>query len=418
MSKDGIKVGQLVLVDIGSGVQEVGTVVELNCPHYEDEKELDNGILVRTHVSRDTLVYNPEDVQLWTETAPSSRRRSSSPVPALRSIVTPSPSSSSPYFEEEKKPAAKRKRLAAANGKRATQKATEPKPHKTVIKKAVSVASKPAQPAAVLKEAAAVSQKKSSEDDAKKSAEHDTEKSSEDDTKKHSESDSKKRMTIRPVSKLKASTQTSLSIESDAKKPAAKSTDDDNKNAVAEEDFDISSGDDDNESSGDDSDYRFRVEYSPSGRATCRRCDETIPKGAVRICHVPLFRGKPGYTVYRHLPCAVLDENVKRLQDVGGWRKLTRPDRLKIAKRIAESRVELEKEKEELQPDELVQEKFSGEMRASPPGLEADLLPFQVEGSSWMYCQEVNQPEVRGGILADEMGMVRYYVSLCGTKLL
>jgi len=35
----------------------------------------------------------------------------------------------------------------------------------------------------------------------------------------------------------------------------------------------------------------------------------------------------------------------------------------------------------------------------------ATLLPFQVEGTSWMHHQEVNVPEARGGILADEMGL-------------
>ena len=34
----------------------------------------------------------------------------------------------------------------------------------------------------------------------------------------------------------------------------------------------------------------------------------------------------------------------------------------------------------------------------------ATLLPFQVEGFSWMRHQEVMEEEIRGGILADEMG--------------
>jgi len=52
----------------------------------------------------------------------------------------------------------------------------------------------------------------------------------------------------------------------------------------------------------------------------------------------------------------------------------------------------------------LVQKKFQGETRAAPKGLTANLLPFQVEGVSWMYHQEVKE-SIRGGILADEMGM-------------
>ena len=43
----------------------------------------------------------------------------------------------------------------------------------------------------------------------------------------------------------------------------------------------------------DDDRYRaFNVSYSPTGRATCRTCDKKIPKGCIRISHVPLFRGK------------------------------------------------------------------------------------------------------------------------------
>lgn len=46
------------------------------------------------------------------------------------------------------------------------------------------------------------------------------------------------------------------------------------------------------EQSDSDTDHPFDIEYSPSGRATCRRCDEVIAKGAVRVSHTPLFRGK------------------------------------------------------------------------------------------------------------------------------
>ena len=41
-----------------------------------------------------------------------------------------------------------------------------------------------------------------------------------------------------------------------------------------------------------DTDHPFTIEYSPTGRATCKRCDELIAKGVVRVSHVPLFRGK------------------------------------------------------------------------------------------------------------------------------
>lgn len=44
--------------------------------------------------------------------------------------------------------------------------------------------------------------------------------------------------------------------------------------------------------------------------------------------------------------------------------------------------------------------------------LTANLLPFQVEGFSWMRHQEVKCPEIRGGILADEMGKSNYLKTL------
>jgi hypothetical protein len=153
-------------------------------------------------------------------------------------------------------------------------------------------------------------------------------------------------------------------------------------------------------------DRPFMVEYSTSSRSTCRRCDATIEKGALRISHVPLFRGKPGYRVYRHLACAVFSEDIHMAQDIGGWKDLSLPDLMLLEARVKESQLEVEMENEDLDPDELVQKAFEGEIRGTPPGFVGTHLPFQVEGQSWMYHQEVHKPEIRGGILADEMGMV------------
>ena len=36
----------------------------------------------------------------------------------------------------------------------------------------------------------------------------------------------------------------------------------------------------------------YKIGYSPSGRATCRRCDEKIVKNELRVSYRPLFRGK------------------------------------------------------------------------------------------------------------------------------
>jgi hypothetical protein len=180
--------------------------------------------------------------------------------------------------------------------------------------------------------------------------------------------------------------------------------------AMARVESDDSDDIDDEEDDVDDDDKPYKVEYSSTGRATCRRCDELIRKGELRVSHVPLFRGKAGFTVYRHLECAVFSEQVQCAEDVGGWRQLEKSDRELLALRVEESKLEVQKENEELEPDELVPTVFQGETRSSPAGLTATLLPFQVEGASWMRHQEVFETGIHGGILADEMGMVNCQV--------
>jgi len=50
-----------------------------------------------------------------------------------------------------------------------------------------------------------------------------------------------------------------------------------------------------------------------------------------------------------------------------------------------------------LDPDELVPLTFQGDIINDPPGMTARLLPFQVEGLSWMHHQET-QTEINGGV--------------------
>lgn len=156
--------------------------------------------------------------------------------------------------------------------------------------------------------------------------------------------------------------------------------------------------------SDDEEDRPYRVEYATTGRSTCRSCDQRILKGECRIASRPLFRGKPGFVVYRHLKCQILPpDEVPDMNGVGGWRRLKESDRDLLEAQVLESARLVEQENEDLDADELVQTAFAGEIRPAPPGLSATLLPFQVEGVSWMYNQEVGS--VKGGILADEMGM-------------
>ena len=150
--------------------------------------------------------------------------------------------------------------------------------------------------------------------------------------------------------------QASSTSSSETEKPAAKKKPSraavialQNDSSEEEEGSDSEADDDD-----DDEHKTFQVDYAPTGRACCRRCDQTIAKGSLRVSHVPLFRGKPGFRVYRHAPCAMFDEHVRRLEDVGGWRALPPSDREVLTLRIEEAKMEMEVENEEIQPDELV----------------------------------------------------------------
>jgi hypothetical protein len=155
--------------------------------------------------------------------------------------------------------------------------------------------------------------------------------------------------------------------------------------------------------SDDEKDRPYRIEYASTGRSTCKGCDERIEKNCLRVASRPLFRGKPGFVIYRHLKCQIFPEEITNVNEVGGWRRLKHDDRALLQKQLEESKLRIDEENQELDADELVQTAFQGKLRPSPPGLAATLLPFQREGVSWMYDQE--RSEVAGGILADEMGM-------------
>lgn len=352
-----LQTGDLVLVPMGNGIREVGTVLQVNC---ELDDGTANGVLVKTKVSGYRDVYNLADIEPWQpdEDLPQDqdlppRRNTRSRLPpkstheirlpiTSRNAVTPSPSllnAVETKEEQDRKPAAKRKRAARKVETETSEGGSEAEVQPATSKK------------------------------------------------------SKKRTTAKKQILL---------VHPDS---------DSSESDTNMEDHNVSESESNNDPVNDDvvdgEEKFFTAEYSPSSRATCRRCDEVISKGALRISHVPLFRGKPGFRIYRHLACAIFDANVQSLQDVGGWQTLNQKDQEALALRIEESLKEMQQEEEELQPDELVQESFSGEMRDPPKGLTASLLPFQVEGASWMYCQEVKNPSIRGGILADEMGMVR-----------
>jgi hypothetical protein len=162
--------------------------------------------------------------------------------------------------------------------------------------------------------------------------------------------------------------------------------------------------------SDDEKDRPFRIEYSTTGRATCRSCDEKIEKNAIRASCRPMFRGKPGFVSYRHLKCQIFPSEITKINEVGGWRKLKEEDRLLLKQQLEESERRIDEENKEMKPDELIQTAFQGVLREAPKGLVGNLLPFQQEGVSWMYNQELNLKEVKGGILAGKIIIMYHFL--------
>jgi hypothetical protein len=429
-----MKVGDVVWVQTGNQHEEPGTVLKVGCERNDDDNEdedededdeedesdaedkvkiLNDGILVKLNVSHFRGVYAPHDVRALhdEEEATKSTRANAgarSSRRLARSVVTPSPrseiqvnSDDKDDEEEDKKPAAKRKRsspeaqVSAENPEPSPEAHSSTEPTKTrekSVKEDLPAENKAEVTSPYFKKDPAAAPSSDEE------------------------------ITVRPTkatkatkAKAKPKTKAKPKVAPNTKPVAKKPTKQASKPSVARVAAEVPTGNENQSESGGDSDADsdiekerpFTVEYAATGRATCRRCDQIISKGDLRISHVPLFRGKPGFRMYRHLHCALFSEDIHQAQDVGGWKKLEKQDYEALVLRVEESKMEMEAENEEIQPDELVQVSFQGEIRKSPPGLTAALLPFQVEGASWMYCQEVNVPDIRGGTLADEMGMVR-----------
>ena len=354
-----MKEGDLVLVPLGNDMQEVGKILKIGCARKTDESDEVHydGILVSANVSLYKSVYSPAEVVPWDDHKDEITAR---PLRRTRSVVTPSPSSSvrrqlstsDEAVVDGKKPAAKRKCVSVE--------APQKKQKRNQVTFGTSTdsddAASPVVSHSLASKTATTSKKKA------------------------------------PANKKKTAPAVVLIHRDES---SSKSSSDSN----CESNRNISGNHEDNiDDDSDLLDRPFQVEYAATGRATCRRCDQRIAKGALRISHVPLFRGKPGFRVYRHMACATFSEEIQQISDVGGWQKLSKSDQVALEERIRESIVELSMEAQEVSPDELVQESFTGEMRPSAPGLSASLLPFQVEGTSWMYCQEVKNPDIRGGV--------------------
>ena len=159
---------------------------------------------------------------------------------------------------------------------------------------------------------------------------------------------------------------------------------------------------------------RYMVGYAPSSRARCRKCSEAIEKGCPRF-GVPIRdpRGEHGYiSAWQHFQCTrVEDEDLDFDLHVYGFDQLT--DEHQALLRTEALNPTQPAHFYELDPDEIVKR---GPLRARepPPTLTQHLLPYQMEGFGWMCEQEeaaesadlsTARSAVRGGLLADEMGM-------------
>ena len=159
--------------------------------------------------------------------------------------------------------------------------------------------------------------------------------------------------------------------------------------------------------------YLCRVEYAKSSRGKCRMCCTNVGKGEIKV-GVPTKWGRKDMgapfgwgNFWAHLACArvpghtaaALEPKVHGLAALASaadrkavLREITRKDKPKCMEN-------------EVKPEDA--DFLAGPSRAfrhpSPPELTQPLLPFQEEGLGWMLAQE--ETAVKGGILADEMGM-------------
>eukprot|EP01041_Mallomonas_annulata_P005925 gene5925-11955_t len=145
----------------------------------------------------------------------------------------------------------------------------------------------------------------------------------------------------------------------------------------------------------------YIVELAKSGRAECKRCDEKIGMKELRVgvvidCPMGIF------TRWTHLKCTVFHKSVESAILLDGYFELDSDTQEMLQKRVESSKFEKDPDAVAIDPDELVRKDWCGTMDA-PRDLLMPLLPFQKEGLGWMVHQEGT--DIRGGILADEMGM-------------
>eukprot|EP00916_Digyalum_oweni_P018302 GHVL01030711.1.p1 GENE.GHVL01030711.1~~GHVL01030711.1.p1 ORF type:complete len:890 (-),score=192.87 GHVL01030711.1:2871-5540(-) len=145
---------------------------------------------------------------------------------------------------------------------------------------------------------------------------------------------------------------------------------------------------------------RFIIQKAPSGFSRCRKCGMTVAKNSVRIGYPTKDpRGDYGaLTCWFHPSCCTKTCIIEDYESIFGWNDLTEEEK----ECFKNCKYEDEVPDEPKNLTEMVKRHLT-ERHKPPRDLIVPLLPFQEEGLAWMCNQE--DSNVKGGILADEMGM-------------
>jgi len=156
----------------------------------------------------------------------------------------------------------------------------------------------------------------------------------------------------------------------------------------------------------------WEVGKAKSGRSNCRRCGHFIEKDSIRFAYPTKHPGGRfgAIPVWLHMNCAAValteDEELGKDLDINSLHEDTAmyDDLTSDEKQLLRHTLSNPEPEDECM-SALTSKKTQELVAMEPPaGLKADLYPYQKEGLGWMVGQE-NNPDARGGILADEMGM-------------
>eukprot|EP00928_Gymnodinium_smaydae_P035606 TRINITY_DN25023_c0_g4_i1.p1 TRINITY_DN25023_c0_g4~~TRINITY_DN25023_c0_g4_i1.p1 ORF type:complete len:1193 (+),score=345.81 TRINITY_DN25023_c0_g4_i1:101-3679(+) len=158
------------------------------------------------------------------------------------------------------------------------------------------------------------------------------------------------------------------------------------------------------------------VQYSPTGRARCRRCGDVIEKDKLRFGYPFRYREcEDPHTVFLHTECyepEVFGIKEKELNSkIFGYKALNNTEKANVWKAMRSVKQTRTAASEGKAAAAEYANGSIGCSKALPPpppvpipkGIVVPMLPFQKEGLAWMCRQE--EMNAQGGILADEMGM-------------